>query len=1144
MRTKDMDVGLRAMKDSLQPGGGYRGVDDLLGCIASVQSRRRRLIVCSGLAWAVTAAAAALLAVSMLGYWPGQPPAAVRWGAFAVLLAVWGGAAGWLVARVRRSKFRPAQAARFIEQSQPEVRNDLINSVLLARDDRQPSPQLVQRAIDECRFRISQADLGRSCIPLRRAAKNHAIAAAVALAMLGIFATLQPGPFARGLVVATQPGSYVPADNNLELQALTPGDAKLFPGEPMTISLAVLAKTPAGAAGISAEVVIAGQANPRAMLAETPLAGRGKLRPLGEESTKKFQAVLGPVYQPMRYFVRATGPAGEGRWPADRPWFTVDIRDLAIEDFSVRYVYPAYTGLAERVAKLTSQAGGIEAPLGSRATIQLRFAEPVPRGHIEFRTGKREAMLARDGGRVHVATFPVNAAGGYKLVFADRAGRLLRQLPSQANGASADGYYDIVAKPDRPPTVAFVKPGRDVTLPAGAKLRLKIHASDDFGLTGLSLQAGKQGQTSARVESFQPGDLLGKTQATATHELGLAGYAPGEQLIYYVVAIDNRRLKSPPGPQRTRSKSFRVTIARAGAIDAQRATMLARLQKQLMEILRQQVRQRFNTARAWRGESLDQSRKLGAEILAGQRSIQVGLEQVAAILRADKTPPSEQADQIKRVAIALVANEAPLAVDQAEVLSKLARLADSRASCESLGQTQGRIVRVLQELLAMLPSFSQALEQASQTPGGDLTPELRREMREKLAEDLQRFLAEQKKIIQASRRLTKKAVDDFSQADEKLLRDLVALEDKWEKFMNEAFADFSKLAQQDFSTPSMLKELIAVKCDITMARDALTAKAVEIATAAEESSVENAETLTANIEKWLPDEPDRKKWNMEALQEQQNTEMAELSGELEDLIGDLLEEEEDLFEEMDDLSSKSTMSGDKGIGWDALDGPISNMNAQGVTGNQLPNTSEISGRSGEGRTGKSAGEFVEDKAVGKGGRRTPSRLSHDPFQKGQIKDVSTEPPGGATGGGKLSGAGAEGLEGPSPAELGRQLRALAGKQAAIVNRAERLNARFRPGSYAGFRLRQSVLLMNRVQADLERGQYRNALRQRAGLAGTLRATRDMLGRDSQIEVAQDAAKPMPKHLRKNISDASGSKLPANYSEILKQYYRRLGENRE
>ncbi len=70
------------------------------------------------------------------------------------------------------------------------------------------------------------------------------------------------------------------------------------------------------------------------------------------------------------------------------------------------------------------------------------------------------------------------------------------------------------------------------------------------------------------------------------------------------------------------------------------------------------------------------------------------------------------------------------------------------------------------------------------------------------------------------------------------------------------------------------------------------------------------------------------------------------------------------------------------------------MNAQGVTGNQLPNTSEIGGGSGEGRTGKSTGEYVEDKAVGKGGRRTPTRLTPEPFQKGQVSDSSGEPGGG------------------------------------------------------------------------------------------------------------------------------------------------------
>ena len=146
--------------------------------------------------------------------------------------------------------------------------------------------------------------------------------------------------------------------------------------------------------------------------------------------------------------------------------------------------------------------------------------------------------------------------------------------------------------------------------------------------------------------------------------------------------------------------------------------------------------------------------------------------------------------------------------------------------------------------------------------------------------------------------------------------------------------------------------------------------------------------------------------------------MAELPGELEDLIGELLEEEEDLFDEMEDVSSSAADSLDKGAGWDVMDGPISNMSAKGATGNRLPNTSEIGGRAGEGRSGKSSGEFVSEEAVGKGGRKTPSRLTPDPYMKGQVKDHSRDPTGGASGGGKESGQGGEGLEGPVPRSPG------------------------------------------------------------------------------------------------------------------------------
>ena len=260
---------------------------------------------------------------------------------------------------------------------------------------------------------------------------------------------------------------------------------------------------------------------------------------------------------------------------------------------------------------------------------------------------------------------------------------------------------------------------------------------------------------------------------------------------------------------------------------------------------------------------------------------------------------------------------------------------------------------------------------------------------------------------------------------------MAAAEDDWSKFMKDLHSDLSKLPEQDFANSSMAKELVEIQTELKMAEDALLKKSADIAVPLEQLGYERAEEIKTNIEKWLPDTPDREKWSQEESLTDKDKEapMAELPGELEDIVGDLMEQEEDLFDEMEDVSSSATDSLDKGAGWDAMDGPISNNGAKGVTGNRLPNTSEIGGRSGEGRQGKSSGEFVGDEAVGKGGRKTPSRLTPDPFVKGQIKDHSKESAGGATGGGKESGKGGEGLEGPLPPQPRPARRRTAGRQA-------------------------------------------------------------------------------------------------------------------
>jgi hypothetical protein len=116
---------------------------------------------------------------------------------------------------------------------------------------------------------------------------------------------------------------------------------------------------------------------------------------------------------------------------------------------------------------------------------------------------------------------------------------------------------------------------------------------------------------------------------------------------------------------------------------------------------------------------------------------------------------------------------------------------------------------------------------------------------------------------------------------------------------------------------------------------------------------------------------------------------------------------------------------------------------------------------------------------------------------------------------------------------------LAGRQAALVNRAERIAANFKQGDYAAFRIQQAVRLMNRVRRDLETGDYRNALRRRNETLQAIRQTQMMVGED--IDVRQDTTEALPKYIRDDISDAMDGKLPAGYRHILQQYYRRLSE---
>ena len=848
---------------------------------------------------------------------------------------------------------------------------------------------------------------------------------------------------------------------------------------------------------------------------ESPDASGGEraaMTPTGRPD--EFAFSFSAVSRPFRFHVAVEDSRSRS--------VAVDVAPLPqVKDSTFEMSPPPYTGLKPSARPGPPET--IAAPVGSVLTARVRLSPTPP------------AVLWRAAG----ATLPLAADGdGWKWTQTVKDSSdydLLATLPG-GGPPRVLGSGQVTAIPDRPPEVDFVTDNRNVAVNPGGTLRVTVRATDDYGVASIALRVAP-GDDTANTRVLKNWRYLGPPgQPEPAPEsfivpLDPAVFTPGATFLLTAQAADF----SPAGQTGT-SRPILLHVAGIQDMTVPQGDPL----EKLFELLRNTV------AAQGRANGLTDNLRLHlAEAIAagdlsrhqeGMSSAQKQAQDLGLSAFAEAGQHPEGAPYVPRLQ-ALARGEMDLASGQINQLGGV----DPKSLDAPLAALQKRQAYILNQLIALLGQMAGDRQQAAEALAKKADPTApvvtaTQEMG-KLKDELKAFSSEQKRIIDASHAFRGNP-EDLTAEQQEVLGQLARDEAKAASFFQEKLTDLSKLPLQDFGDGKIVSDMNEVYQEVQKASEALYQKRAEIAVPAEQAGLEKASEIEQNLERWLPNTPDNTKWSMEEPANQPtDVPLAELPKQLDDLVGDLLNKEQQMDPDKDDVSSSIMDSLDKGAGWGAGDGPMSNMSAKGVTGNQLPNNMEIGGRSGEGRNGKSDGEMVGNTAVGKGGNETPTRMTSTPFENGSVADQSHDTKGGATGGGKLAGFGQDGLRGPVPPTPQQRVQMLAQQQSQLRQQAESLALQLRQERRPTGDLESAVLAMKEVE---------HAARTEDGLGlvqGYHQALDALTAAHASYEgerLSRVEADHLAHETQTDVNEAAAEPAPAGYEEMTGAYFRSLG----
>jgi len=1012
-------------------------------------------------------------------------------GRWLAALILWGS----VVAGLWYGPVRPSVAthgddyfAALMEQRLPSLGNRLINALQLGREEHPPAPRLVEAIVADGIRAGESVEPGRAVTGpgLRR---NTLLLAGV-LVLAAVYFLWAGAAGGTHLLRILLPAADMPPFTWTRVRAgLEPGD-RLLEGSALTVT-----------------ATMTGRAVDEALLHWTDAAGRERTVGMERAEPGGFAHTFPAVQDDLSVHVTA----GDGR--SERLTVVVDPRPR-IEAMRVTYTYPPYTALPERTVQPFD--GHLHGLPGTRARITLRTNKPMER-----------LALAMAGGR-EVAAAPVAGADAegalaYTVeITLDRSGTYrLRLHDEQGYEVESPATYTVTLEEDRPPAVAFARPGRDVQRRPDDAIHWTVVAQDDLGLGPVEIlgrvnDVGDPKSLHRWANGGEPRKRVDLAIEPAVKDLGLKG---GDRLQYWAVAVDRK----PGEPGRAATRKFHLLVLTPEQSAALLEKQLADYAKVITQLIRLQRRNRNETAEP----------KPAAALVDRQSLIRRQSRQLADVMERNAFPASTLIRRLRDLAAGPMAKAVALLEGYRDAAEPAAGKALARQSLA----VQDKIIAALEDLLLRLNRAEQVrgymkkLKEGDPTKHGETADLLAR-----VAEDLEKFLSDLKNLDEAYEKLPKRRdAEDVEGEDPPEMEEIEHLLDRYKKWHKDSVDAITKLPEGFVADAYLAENVSTIFEEIEKQPRPPT---TEIATPVEEGAKALAEEVAEDLEMWMPDAGDNIRWVMEdPLEGTFDVPEATLPSSLQDMIGDLIEDLEDFDEAADDVTGG--WGGNMQVGWGIMDGPISSFAAVGKTGNQLPNASEMGGRSGSGRRGRSSGQMVGATSRGLEGRPTPARLSNEPYEAGVPDTEQQLDPRGATGGGKKTGGGRKGLQGGTPPDLVKDMDRLAKQQAMLREKAQQIARRLEFGGRPLGGLQRAIDLMQSVEEDYRDLRYDDAARKRKMALEALRQAGSDV--DQAVDLTLQKAPHLPPDMREEIGAGSRQALPEGFEDIVGAYYKAISQ---